>query len=313
MTKRTKIVIAALCAAIAATGALIALLPWAASAYRQAKKLPDKDGLYRIDSQIFEPLGSYNETGVAYFGKKLNRVRQQLLTDENKVFYALIPDKAYFVQDSGYPVYDYEKMQRTVENALADWERIDFTSALSLDSYYATDPHWRQEKLFGVVKELGYAMDFTVSPEAFRPVVTDGFRGGYARRAGTDEQEALIYLINDLLQAATVENIETKAEQPVYATAALKSENTYDVYLGGAAAVQVLKNPEADTNRELVIFRDSFGSSLAPVLLPAYSKITLIDLRYIATDLIADYVTFTDQDVLFLYSYWVVNNAAMLR
>ena len=74
-----------------------------------------------------------------------------------------------------------------------------------------------------------------------------------------------------------------------------------------------MENPHAETDRELVLFRDSFGSSLAPLLLPAYSKITLVDLRYIATDLVKEYVEFTSQDVLFVYSYWVVNNAAMLR
>lgn len=313
MTKRTKTVIAALCAAIAATGVIVALLPWAAESYRKAKKLPDEHGLYRIGSHIFEPLGSYNETGVAYFGKKLNRVRQELLTEDNKVYYALVPDKAYFVQDSGYPVYDYEAMQRTVKTALADWQRIDLTSALALDSYYATDPHWRQEKLFGVVKELGYAMDFNIDTTQFSPVITDGFIGGYARRAETAEQEALIYLTSEETEAASVENIETQDKQPVYNAAALKSKNAYDVYLGGAAAVQVMENPHAETDRELVLFRDSFGSSLAPLLLPAYSKITLVDLRYIATDLVKEYVEFTSQDVLFVYSYWVMNNAAMLR
>lgn len=313
MTKRTKTVIAALCAAIAATGLLAAVLPWAAKAYRAAKKLPDEHGLYRIGSHMFEPLGSYNEKGVAYFGKKLSRVREQLLTDDNRVFYAIVPDKAYFVQNSGYPVYDYSRMQAAVKAALPGWQRVDLTSALSLESYYATDPHWRQEKLFGAVKELGYAMDFTVDTAAFRPVLSDGFTGGYARRAGTGETETLIYLVSDTTEETVVENIETQKTEPVYDAAALQSENAYDVFLGGAAAVQVLENPGASSERELVIFRDSFGSSLAPLLLPAYRKITLVDLRYLATDLVPNYVRFTDQDVLFLYSCWVVNNAAMLR
>ena len=33
-------------------------------------------------------------------------------------------------------------------------------------------------------------------------------------------------------------------------------------------------NPNARTDRELVIFRDSFGSSLAPLLLEGYSRVT---------------------------------------
>lgn len=74
-----------------------------------------------------------------------------------------------------------------------------------------------------------------------------------------------------------------------------------------------ISNPNASTDRELVIFRDSFSSSLAPLLCGEYTKITLLDLRYMATALIPQFVTFGDQDVLFLYSLEVVNNSAMLR
>ena len=52
-----------------------------------------------------------------------------------------------------------------------------------------------------------------------------------------------------------------------------------------------------------------FGSSLAPLLLGGYSKITLIDIRYIHLDYLKQYVDFTECDVLFLYSTLVLNNS----
>ncbi|MDD3265443.1 MAG: hypothetical protein PHH02_05960, partial [Dehalococcoidales bacterium] len=61
-------------------------------------------------------------------------------------------------------------------------------------------------------------------------------------------------------------------------------------------------------------FRDSFASSIAPLLLEGYSKITMIDLRYITTDLAGELVEFkAGYDVLFLYGTQVLNNSAMLR
>jgi hypothetical protein len=75
-----------------------------------------------------------------------------------------------------------------------------------------------------------------------------------------------------------------------------------------------IENPEAASDKELILFRDSFGSSIAPLLLGGYSKITMVDLRYISTDLLDNYIDFTKgQDVLFLYSTQILNNSFMLR
>ena len=87
----------------------------------------------------------------------------------------------------------------------------------------------------------------------------------------------------------------------------------YDVYLSGAEAVLTMENPLAQNDRELVIFRDSFGSSIAPLLLSGYSKVTLVDIRYISSTLLDDYVSFDGADVLFLYNTAIFNAGATLK
>ena len=61
------------------------------------------------------------------------------------------------------------------------------------------------------------------------------------------------------------------------------------------------------------MFRDSFGSSIAPFFIDGYSQITLVDTRYISPSLLGDYVDFTDCDVLFLYSTLVLNKSQSLK
>ena len=61
------------------------------------------------------------------------------------------------------------------------------------------------------------------------------------------------------------------------------------------------------------MFRDSYASSLAPLLLSAYSKITMIDLRYITPDQIGQFVEYLDQDVLFIYSATLFNTSDSVR
>ena len=63
----------------------------------------------------------------------------------------------------------------------------------------------------------------------------------------------------------------------------------------------------------MVLFRDSFGSSLAPLLLQGYRKVTLVDIRYMDPKLLGDYVNFQSADVLFLYSTLVLNSSGALR
>ena len=62
-----------------------------------------------------------------------------------------------------------------------------------------------------------------------------------------------------------------------------------------------------------MLFRDSFGSTLAPLLLQDYAAITLVDLRYIASDLLDNYVSFGGADVLFLYSTALFNAGNALK
>ena len=82
----------------------------------------------------------------------------------------------------------------------------------------------------------------------------------------------------------------------------------YEMYLSGSISVITIENPNASTDKELVIFRDSFGSSITPYFVEGYSKITMIDARYINEMMIGKFVEFTNQDVLFLYSTGVLNN-----
>ena len=63
----------------------------------------------------------------------------------------------------------------------------------------------------------------------------------------------------------------------------------------------------------LLMFRDSFGSSLVPLLAEGYARITLVDIRYVAPERLGMWLTFDNQDVLFLYSTPVLNNSETLK
>ena len=88
----------------------------------------------------------------------------------------------------------------------------------------------------------------------------------------------------------------------------------YNVFLHGSQQTYVvIENPNAATNKELVLLRDSFGCSLAPLLVEDYAKVTVIDLRAVGTMTLKmmeakGLLNMKDADVLFAYSAMVINN-----
>ena len=85
------------------------------------------------------------------------------------------------------------------------------------------------------------------------------------------------------------------------------------MFLSGSISLLNIQNPNAKSEKELVIFRDSFGSAIAPLLAEGYAKITLVDIRYLSSALVGNYVDFQNADVLFLYSTSVLNHSETLK
>lgn len=127
------------------------------------------------------------------------------------------------------------------------------------------------------------------------------------------ESETLEYYSNDLIDNIEVINYETNKNSKVYDLSKLNSLDKYDIFLSGATALIEINNYECKNDKELVIFRDSYASSLVPLMIENYSKITLIDTRYISSSLIGNYVEFNNQDILFMYSTMILNNSNLLK
>ena len=157
---------------------------------------------------------------------------------------------------------------------------------------------------------MGLALDGSYS----KITADEPFYGVYCGQAALPmEPDTLCYLESDTLAKCTVYDFESDSYIPVYEKSKLLSDDPYEMFLSGSKSLLVIENPNAETDSELIIFRDSFGSSLAPLLASGYKKITLIDIRYISPSLLDRYVEFDTQDVLFIYSTSVLNNSSTIK
>jgi hypothetical protein len=122
------------------------------------------------------------------------------------------------------------------------------------------------------------------------------------------EPDRLVYLTNETLAGCKVYDFEKGRYVPMYAEEKLGGVDSYDVYLHGARALMTIENPNASSDKTLVVFRDSFGSSLAPLLAGSYSKIILADIRYVNSSALGRFIEFPEKcDVLFMYNTGTLN------
>ena len=277
----------------------------------------DNNGVYLADGSAAKLEYRLNEGSVAHAADRFRYLYETLMAGTNaKVYLSVIPDKNYFLAEAnGYPALDYQALTDALRKQTEFAAYIDLFGTLTADDYYRTDSHWRQENLLTTADTLAAAMGVALPDSRYTEWTLDrpyyGVYYGYA--ALPMEPDQLTYLTSDLLDACTVYNYETGKTGPIYDLAKGAGKDPYELFLSGSVSLLTIENPNADTDRELVIFRDSFGSSLAPLLVPGYAKVTLADIRYLPSNQMGKYLTFTDQDVLFLYSAPVLNNSETLK
>ena len=274
----------------------------------------EENGVFIKDENFFEISSSINDKSIDYFLELVTKIKNNF-SSEN-IYYSIIPDKNYYTKEE-IPKINYNELVETINQNLQDITYINIFNKLSLDSYYKTDIHWKQEKIGEVVKTIALHMNNEPIDIKYNKLTYDNFYGAlYGKIPNNEKPDTITYLIDENTINTKVFDYEKNQYYKVYEEQNLKNIDSYDIFLGGAKALLIMENKNSKTDKELVIFRDSFGSSLAPLLLPYYKKITLVDLRYINSDYIINnnLIDFdNNQDILFIYGIPIINNSFTLK
>ncbi len=288
--------------------------------FRQGKSLfhtyvlrqRDNHGIYIADGYAAELIYPLDTESVDHALGQFQKVYDRYLAHGNsKIYTAVIPDKGYYLaHENGYPAMDYEALFSSVEKGMSWAQYVDITDCLTRDDYYRTDTHWRQEKLLPTAQKLAAAMGIT-APKAqdyTATAVSRPFYGVYYGQAALPMSPDTMYLMeSNLLGECRVYSYEKDVYSAVYNREKLTGKDLYEVFLSGPEALLRIENPNAKTDRELIVFRDSYASSLIPLLMQDYKTVTLVDLRYIQIGQLGRFLEFTNQDVLFIHSTLVLN------
>lgn len=286
------------------------------SEYVLSKK--DNNELYVAEGHISKLDYPANKEMTEHAKKRFDYLYETYMKEKNvKIYLSLIPDKNYFLaKKHGYPSIDYEAFVNDFKGKLDYMEYIDVTHLLTPHDYYRTDSHWKQENITDVAEFLAQKMGGNAKTEYSVNVLDNPFNGVYKGQLALPFQPDVIrYLTNDILNACKVTYFDTGkgVSGEMYNMEKAYGKDPYEMFLSGTSALIEIENPNAETDKELVLFRDSYGSSIAPLLVPAYKKVTVVDIRYIQSGFLGNFIEFSNQDVLFLYSTTLINNSTAMR
>ncbi|MDO4617894.1 MAG: DHHW family protein [Clostridia bacterium] len=275
----------------------------------------ENNGLYTVGEHISKIEYPENPDMVNISIEKMDTIYNKFLKDtDTKVYLSIVPDKNYFLAPKkGCITIDYNGFIDKFKTGLSYMEYIDIIPYLSEEDYYYTDSHWKQEKIGDVAWILGDRMGTDVTAEYKANTLDIPFMGVYAGQSALPTKgDTIKYLTSDTLDNCFVKYLNDKGfvvTGDLYNMEKASGKDPYELFLSGTTPLVTIENPSAQTDKELVLFRDSFGSSLAPLLAEGYKKITVVDIRYIQQiDFLKNLIDFESQDVLFIYSTTLLNS-----
>lgn len=292
----------------------------------------DTDGYFKVDDGIYHLEAELNEKNVSRVADSIEKLCAEQFQNAH-CYVAVIPDKNYYLagqrEDVGdknekrtgsipkqYPTLDYARLDEMIQAEIPSAQKISLYDKLHLEDYYRTDLHWRQEKITNVVDALVQDMgQQTNTLSDGWQIATESFVGAYgAASALKTTPDTIFYRTDSSIERMQVYDYEKQQTVSVYAPEKISGMDDYDFYLWGARALLTVQNPECHNGKKLLLFRDSFGSSIAPLLAEYYEEVTLVDLRYVSASYALALLGDTEyQDVLFLYSAPILNHGDSLR
>ena len=183
--------------------------------------------------------------------------------------------------------------------------------------YYRTDHHWTSYGAYlgysAAGAQLGYTpidiSSFTVEHASY------DFRGTLFSKTldsgvtadiidyyflTQNEPAVKVYVYKDY-NASSGQVTYTEYDS-MYFRKYLDVKDKYSSFLGQNSPIVTVESENAKSDKSLLVIKDSYAHSLVPFLTKEYSKVTMLDLRYINADF-QTFVSLDDYDqILFLYN-----------
>ncbi len=291
-------------------------------------QFPLRDMWTGISTGLRRTLGLHDAGGVYigsdhfYFEKKLNKdvpasqfnkntgILKRFMGEHPNTHVMLVPSPAKILSDklpTGAALYDMDAMFATAKQTLGE-ALIDVREALSdatkdTQTFYRTDHHWTTRGAAAAFQAYRKQLGLTggESAPSFSSVTEDFYGTTYSKALEWNAVPDTIVQVDDAVPADVKVTINGDKAGAVYDESKLATKDKYAYFFGGNYADVTIENPASESDRELVVFKDSFANSFVPMLIRSYRKITMIDLRYETRPIRAVMTEYPDAECLVLY------------
>lgn len=178
-----------------------------------------------------------------------------------------------------------------INEALIDVEPVDVYQTLLMHKnepiYSRTDHHWQPLGAYYAAEEFAKVADVTFADiSEYEKVTLPNFMGSFYSFTNSatllNNPEDFTYYIPNVNVSVT--QYSTSFRDPVPTSLIYDPTNfstsSYYMVFGMDNRIVHVNNPDADNERTLVIFKDSYGNALLPMLAGSFENIYLCDIRY---------------------------------
>ncbi|MDK2585311.1 DHHW family protein [Romboutsia sedimentorum] len=232
---------------------------------------------------------------------------------DTKTYICVMPTSASILKNKlpkFAPSKDQEKYLKNLSSSLnKNIKYIDTYKALNDAKnkyiYYKTDNHLTTLGAYTSFFKISEKMQLDSNAYYDIKKVSNDFNGSLSLESGlrfNQRDDIDIYIPEGNKSSVVVDYLDNKKKTTsLYNTQNLNAENKYDVFLDGNHPIVEI-NTTTNTQRQLLLVKDSYANVFVPFLTDNYSKIVVIDPMYYKGDLskLIDNGKFSD--ILFLYN-----------
>ena len=206
------------------------------------------------------------------------------------------------------PVRSQQADLKGIQGKLSTVQFVDVTDTLEQHDdeqlFYRTDHHWTSLAAAYTFGKLAPSFEITAptlsSYQRYR--VSTSFEGTLASKSGSHKvSDTVEIFVPDTRIEYFVEYPEGSPVCSMYNAEALDAKDHYTVFFGGNYP-RVDITTTADTERCLLVFKDSYANCMIQFLYPYFDHITMVDPRYYYDSVEQIISSEAITDVLFLYN-----------
>lgn len=168
--------------------------------------------------------------------------------------------------------------------SMADAEDVGSDTAAATGLYYHTDHHWTTHGAYVGYQAYCGATGLSPIPEADfqKTCVTTDFHGTiFSKLHDSTVPGDTITLYENPANRLTVSYPDTgEVTDTLYNRDYLAQKDKYSMFLNNLHPLVEITNETADSDRQLVLIKDSYANSMVPFLVNHYQKIYVFDTRY---------------------------------